>query len=65
MATPTKNEQTLIDCLFEILVRNADARGIDREQATEHLRDQLKILGFDTYAVGMSWGRLRSSPDQS
>lgn len=54
-------EQILIDVLFEFAMRMyaGEYKFKDREEMAEYLRNQLRQLGFDVYAVGSSHASLR------
>jgi len=56
------NEQKLIDIMFEVgfVTRSSPVlQAMDREQYAEWIADQLRIHGFYTQPMGLSWGVLK------
>jgi hypothetical protein len=68
MSTPTRNEQKLVDILFQCVsvatdpVHQSLFSGMTQEQKMEWTANQLRMCGFPTVPMGASWGHLTQSP---
>jgi hypothetical protein len=69
MSTPTRNEQKLVDIMFQCVSVATDPlhaptfAKMTREQRMEWAARQLNECGFKNTPVGASWGYLTQSPD--
>lgn len=65
MSTPTKNENTLVDIMFQVaMLIHSDKRfdNMTREELADWIGRQLSECGFKGGPVGMSWYSLREVP---
>lgn len=65
MAKPTKNEQLLVDLIYEFAMR---AKGLPHDTSNEKIADwvsnNLDSLGFEGHPMGMSWRVLTNVRDR-
>ena len=65
MSTPTKNEDTLVDIMFQVaMFIHSDKRfdNMTREELAAWIGRQLSECGFKGGPVGMSWYSLKEVP---